>query len=100
MESILLCGKWTSGFWLHFPRMISAFLNIGDFFLQLASHCISESPRIYVFAFLCWEKLNLQICLFLFQCFCVAFFEGEVKVLFCQVIVVGERVEVEDLVWS
>lgn len=37
MESILLCGKRTSGFWLHFPRLRSAFLNSGDFFLQLAS---------------------------------------------------------------
>jgi len=89
-------------FWLlvTFSKAAKCFSEHWRFFSSASISLHLRIPKDLCVRFLCWEKLNLQICLFLFQCVCVAFFEEEVKVLFCHVIVVGERVEVEDLVWS
>ncbi len=93
---------WEVDLWLlvTFSKDEKCFSEQWRFFSSARISLHLRIPKDLCVCFLCWEKLNLQICLFLFQCVCGAFFEGEVKVLFCHVIVVGERVEVEHLVWS
>ncbi len=92
---------WEVDFWplVTFSNDEKCFSEHWRFFSSASISLHLKSPRIYVFAFYVGKVKLVNLCVSLSMCLC-CFLRGRSQGPFCLVIVVGERVEVEDLVRS